>query len=385
MEWWYHLPLIVSCVWVFILGLGVGSFLNVLIVRLPYEKSIIWPGSRCGNCLRSIRLLDNLPVIGYLRLRGRCRFCGATFSSRYLWVELGTGFAFLALFFVEIVTQGYGGIPGLEPWQYVPGLKYGASAVGSFPPVRAWVYFFYHALLLSLLIASAVIDAEHRIIPPQITYVGTLIGLIGSTLMPWPWPSDPSVLSTIPEGFPWTLPEAGAKIPTGAALWPFAGPPPEWAPGGSWQLGLLTGLIGAAAGMFVGRAVKFLFEVGLGKPALGLGDADLLMMAGAFLGWQPAVLALPIGALVTLPVILPILAFAKLRGRDAGNELPFGPGIAAGVVMVWLGWPWLGDFARILFDPVMVAVIAIIMGGGMFVAGLIIGRRPEQVSEPVIK
>lgn len=381
MEWWYHLPLIVSCVWVFVLGLGVGSFLNVLIVRLPFEKSVIWPGSRCGHCLRPIRLFDNLPIIGYLRLRGRCRFCQATFSSRYLWVELGTGLAFLALFGIEIVTQGYGGALGLTPWQDVPGLRNGSGALGAFPPVSAWVYFFFHATLLSLLIASAVIDAEHRIIPLPITYTGTLIGLIGSTLMPWPWPSDPSVLQAIPAGFPWTLPEAGASIPTGATLWPFAGPPPDWAPAGSWKLGLLNGLIGAAAGMFVGRSIKFLFEVGLGRPALGLGDADLLMMAGAFLGWQPAVLALPVGSLVTLPIILPLMAWAKLRGRQSGNELPFGPGIAAGVVVVWLGWPLFGELTRILFDPVMVGLIACIMGGGMFVAGLIIGKPSEPAPE----
>ena len=375
MEWWFYLPLAVTCLWVFVLGLGVGSFLNVLIVRLPFEKSIIWPGSRCGNCLRPIRLLDNLPIIGYLRLRGRCRFCQATFSSRYLWVELGTGLAFLGLFVIEIVTQGFGNVPGLEPWQDVPGLRASGLAAAGFPPVRAWVYFFFHATLLSLLIAAAVIDAEHRIIPTEITYVGTLIGLIGATLMPWPWPSDPAILADIPAGFPWTLPEAGAKIPTGATLWPFVGPPPEWAPAGSWQLGLLNGLIGAAAGMFVGRAIKFLFEVGLQKDALGLGDADLLMMIGAFLGWQPAVLALPVGSLVTLPVILPLMAYARLRGRSPGNALPFGPGIAAGAVVVWLGWPVVGEFARVLFDPVMVAVIAVIMGGGMLIAGLLL-RRP---------
>src|SRR4029078_13062561 len=98
LQWMDYMPVALWCVTVFILGLMVGSFLNVLIARLPYEKSIIWPSSRCFVCYRQIRLLDNLPIFGYLRLRGRCRHCGAMFSSRYLWVELGTGLAFLALY-----------------------------------------------------------------------------------------------------------------------------------------------------------------------------------------------------------------------------------------------------------------------------------------------
>lgn len=165
-------------------------------------------------------------------------------------------------------------------------------------------------------------------------------------------------------------------IPVGAQVWPFAGPLPDWAPPGSWRLGLLNGLIGAAAGMFVGRAVKFLFEIGLGKEALGLGDADLLMMAGAFLGWQVAVLALPAGALVTLPIILPLKAWEWWRGTSEGAELPFGPGLAAGVVAVWLGWPWVGELARsVVFDPVLLGLVGLIVAGGFVVSGLLLRRR----------
>ena len=91
---------------VFVTGLVVGSFLNVCIARLPLEKSLLWPNSRCGNCLQSIHRWDNLPIIGYLRLRGRCRTCGVTFSSRYLWVELFTGLGFLAIFTVLVWPVG---------------------------------------------------------------------------------------------------------------------------------------------------------------------------------------------------------------------------------------------------------------------------------------
>src|SRR5438552_14611615 len=106
MNWFLmNAPAIIFTLFVLLYGLVVGSFLNVLIARLPFEKSIVWPGSRCFTCLQPLRLLDNLPLIGYLRLRGKCRHCGAKFSSRYLWVELFTGLAFVGLYVAEILLN----------------------------------------------------------------------------------------------------------------------------------------------------------------------------------------------------------------------------------------------------------------------------------------
>src|SRR5438445_3816486 len=90
---------------IFLIGAAVGSFLNVCAGRLPYEKSILWPGSRCGHCLQAIRWYDNLPLISYWLLRGRCRTCGTPFSIRYFLIELGTGLAFVGMFYVEIVLN----------------------------------------------------------------------------------------------------------------------------------------------------------------------------------------------------------------------------------------------------------------------------------------
>jgi leader peptidase (prepilin peptidase)/N-methyltransferase len=380
MPWWFHVPAALWCLWVFILGLGVGSFLNVLIARLPFEKSIVWPGSRCGTCYRPIRLLDNLPIVGYLRLRGRCRFCMSPFSSRYLWVELGTGLAFVALFLIEIVSQAEGGPEFLRPWHYAPGLRYpyiGSQTAG--PTLADWAYFAAHACLLALLIAAAVIDAEHRVIPPQITYPGALIGLICSVAFPWPWPTDPAVVAQLPPTA-WLLPDGADKIPTGLSLWPFAGPPPDWALPGSWQLGLMNGLVGAAVGTALVRVFKFLFEWGFGQEALGLGDADLLMMVGAFLGWQVALLGFFAGAFAALGLKIPELVWKAVRGRQTGGELPFGPGLVVGVVLVWLGWPRLGVLRQMLFDPVLIAVAMGIMCVGLLAAGMIL-RRPRQAAE----
>src|SRR5438128_2115820 len=97
--------LFIWLVLVFVLGAALGSFLNVCIYRIPLEKSIFWPGSRCGNCFQKIRWYDNLPLISYFVLRGRCRTCKARFSARYLGVELLTGLAFVGLFYLEVVVN----------------------------------------------------------------------------------------------------------------------------------------------------------------------------------------------------------------------------------------------------------------------------------------
>jgi leader peptidase (prepilin peptidase) / N-methyltransferase len=355
----------------FVLGLMVGSFLNVLVARTPYEKSIVWPSSRCFGCFRPIRLLDNVPILGYLRLRGKCRQCGARFSARYLWVEVFTGLAFAALFVVEGVLPMIDAPWGNAEWLFRPGAQH---RLHSPAPGLAYgvVVSAAHSFLLACLIASAVIDARHRIIPLGITYTGTLFGLIISTALPWPWP-NPLPTAAIPDAF-WQT----GDIPLGIAHWPFWGPTPGWAPPGSPQLGLLNGLIGAGVGLLIGRGIKTVFELGMGKEALGVGDADLLMMSGAFLGWQVIALALPVGAVLSLAFILPKWLWAVVRRKKFDNMLAFGPGLAAGVVACWFGWPWLGELVRVFFfDLFYMGVFGVVLAVGMLVGGLVLRRKPD--------
>ena len=361
----------------------VGSFINVLVARLPYEKSIVWPSSRCFSCYRRVRLTDNVPVLGYLRLGGKCRFCAAPFSARYLWVEVGTGVAFLALFVAEVLFNWFG----------LPGVKYEhLGPDGGAPSARAIALFLYHAVLVSGLIAAAAVDAEHRIIPAQITYTALAVGVLGGALMPWPWPHPAAAAGAIPPSIPWILEEVIGKVPTGVQLWPVWGPTFDFAPPGTWKLGLLNAVVGAVVGSLVVRATKWLFETGFGREALGLGDADLLMMAGAFLGWQVAVLSLFVGSFAAL--VLKVLE-ALLRGGGApavpapqgtpvsgppdARELPFGPGLAVGVVVTWFAWPWLGPKVQFpFFDATMMSVLVGVMGVGLLAAALFL-RRPVEV------
>jgi leader peptidase (prepilin peptidase) / N-methyltransferase len=365
----------VTCV--FLLGICAGSFLNVLVGRLPLEKSILWPNSRCLTCLHRLRLTDNLPVVGWLLRGGRCRFCGTRFSIRYMWVELATGIGFALIFYLEVLNN----------WHRIP--FFDQNAVLKFAGAstwQGWVFFLHHAILFFLLLAAALCDWDHRAIPLSLTTTGTVIGLIGATLFPWPWPNDPAIAA------PWNAPVTvngivvrernwafdgpadphnpdvilpPEPLPRGLYPWPVWGPAPDGLMRHRWALGLLTGLAGAAAGMILIRSVKYMFEKGLGKEALGLGDADLMMMAGAFVGWQVVVVSFFIGALIALPFGI----FAALFKGE--RQLPFGPGLAVGVAVTVMWWPWLSQALQpFLFEHVLLMVAILVMGGGLFVASI---------------
>src|SRR5262245_53059291 len=100
-------------VWLFCVGACVGSFLNVVVYRLPRGKSLAHPGSCCPSCGHAIRLWDNIPILSWLVLRGRCRDCRAAISPRYFWVELLVAALFLAVAFWE--RAGFVGAIGNFP------------------------------------------------------------------------------------------------------------------------------------------------------------------------------------------------------------------------------------------------------------------------------
>jgi len=138
--------LTVGMVFAFLFGLAVGSFLNVCIYRIPLKKSIVSPPSSCPQCESRIRFYDNIPVLSYLLLLGRCRQCRARISLRYPLVELIVGLLSAALFL----------------------------ALG---PSLPYLFLF---LFTAALVAIAFIDLDHKIIPDVISLPGILVGLIFS-------------------------------------------------------------------------------------------------------------------------------------------------------------------------------------------------------------
>lgn len=363
-------PLVYVLIVLFIGGAMVGSFVNVVVARLPYEKSVLWPGSRCFNCLRPIPFFwENIPLVSYWLLGGRCRVCKAPFSMRYFLVELLVAVGFVALFYLEIVKNIHH-IPAFN--DSVQQIRFRLLTPESLPML--W-FFLQHALLFTLLVAAAFCDLEDRTIPLGITLTGTVLGLIFAVALPWPWPSG--VVEAMPKPDPglriqfidWWMLGPNQLQKSGLYPWPVWGPPPEWMPAGRPLLGLVTGVAGALAGTLMLRGVKLLFEKGLGKEALGLGDADMMMMAGAFLGWQPIVVAFLVGAMVSLVFAVPRLL---TRGE---NTLPFGPGLAVGTLLTWLGWHWIAPYVQTLFfNGTFLAILGGLAAVVLFLLSYLIGK-----------
>ncbi len=352
---------------VFVLGAAVGSGLNVCIVRLPYEKSILWPSSHCGKCFQKVRWYDNIPLISYWVLRGRCRTCRTPFSMRYFFIELFTGLAFVGLFYLEIVANIYN-VPRFRSW---------GIAIGDIP-LCAWLFWAGHALLVSFLIVTTCTDLEHMEIPLTVTLTGTVIGLVLSACFPWPWPSTLADVETARKlGH-------GELVPLlGWQPWPFWRPDrlPDWLAPGSWTLGLANGLVGIALSLVILRGVRFVFSVGRGIEGMGLGDADLMMMAGAFLGWQPIAIAFFVSV---FPALVLGVGYMIFRGSQA---LPFGPPLALGILLTLFGWRWIGPpFQFLFFDKTMLMVMGVAGGVflliGSFVCRLLFGNGPVGEETP---
>jgi leader peptidase (prepilin peptidase) / N-methyltransferase len=155
-SWFFYIILV-------LLGLILGSFYNVCIYRLPREESIAWPGSRCPHCQHSLSVLDNLPLVSFLLLKGSCRYCQTPISYQYPLVEALTGFATVLI-----------------------GWKFGLS----------WA-FLQALFLVSALLIVSFIDLSHQIIPDWISYPGIGVGLIFSWLTGSPglWSSLIGVLT----------------------------------------------------------------------------------------------------------------------------------------------------------------------------------------------
>jgi leader peptidase (prepilin peptidase) / N-methyltransferase len=217
-----------------IFGLLIGSFLNVCIHRWPRGRSVVRPRSHCVRCRKGIAWYDNIPVLSWALLGGKCRHCGRAISARYPLVELATGL----VFFYFVLVLG----PGLAA-------------------VKMCVF---SAMLLALVFC----DLEKRILPDEFTLGGTVIGLAFALVVPPPDRTGQALLwlfgAGLPEGRPEWLGEAamGAVVPA-FFLW-----------GGGW-----------------------LYEKLRHREGLGLGDVKLVAMVGSFLGLQGALLTLVMGSL----------------------------------------------------------------------------------------
>jgi len=268
---------------VVLLGLMVGSFLNVVIYRVPVMLEREWraqcaelaqggapappatappfnlivPRSTCPKCKAPITALQNIPVVSYLFLRGRCARCGAAISPRYPLIEALTGL-----------------LSGLVAWKF----GYGAAALAAL--VLTW-----------FLIALTFIDVDTQLLPDSMTLPLVWLGLAASALLP------ANLEATLP-------------------------------------VSLHDSVIGAMAGYLSLWSIYHVFKLLTGKEGMGYGDFKLLAAIGAFLGWRmllPTVLgAAAVGAILGLVIL-------SARGKGRGVPIAFGPFLSASgwIMLMW--------------------------------------------------
>ncbi len=255
-----------------VLGLVVGSFLNVLVYRLPIMLQRQWqrdaqevlglpateharfdlslPASHCPHCGQPVRAWQNIPVLSYLALRGRCASCQMRISPRYPLVEVASAL-----------------LSGVVAWHF------GASAAGLLALPLTWC-----------LLALSLIDGEHQVLPDVLVLPMLWLGLIANAF--------------------------DTYVPLADAVW------------------------GAVAGYLSLWTVYWAFKLVTGKEGMGHGDFKLLALIGAWGGWQVLPVTLVLSSLVGALVGLCLL---RLRGRELGTAIPFGPylAIAGWIALLW--------------------------------------------------
>lgn len=357
----------------FTIGACVGSFLNVVIYRLPKDLSLMHPGSACPTCKTPIAFYDNIPLLSWLLLFGKCRKCKTPISPRYFVIELFTALVFVALYYFYFHMHLRKGI----------GEFYGA---GSF-------LYLIQIIMLAAFIAASAIDIELRVIPLSICWFVTLAGLIGSALSVYVY--DPVMIRSYD-----IFPSASAKtaiLSAGALLGlitsllllfkgiiktsyaeqsldnsnpTFEEQPTEnykhrlemlkevifllpvavgafiaykfymWFPNfQNWwidfsQIPVIAGLFGSLWGYFIGCAVvwitRILGTLAFGREAMGLGDVHLMGAAGAVIGPWSVGVAFFLAPFFGILLAVICMFFKKIR------QIPYGPFLSIAVFVVMI-------------------------------------------------
>jgi leader peptidase (prepilin peptidase)/N-methyltransferase len=355
----FDIPWVYLIPYLFALGATIGSFLNVCVYRLPQHDGLfhqirgLWsPPSHCPRCKRRILLRDNLPVFGWLRLLGRCRFCRTRISPRYPIIEAANGLLFVLMFVWEVPTGSYG---RMEDSCLFSALGPQAEPVsGLFSPAMVcfWRWLYQMVLVESLVVAS-LIDFDRRIIPDGATLpamaVGVLGSLVGCVYIVPVWFQDASLLHTLVDV-------------TGSRLsFMTQGPPmPHWIAAHPHWHGLAVSLAGLIVGGGSVWIVRIIGQWVLKREAMGFGDVILMAAIGSFLGWQPTLIVFFLAPLCALVVVAACWVFRRDR------EIPYGPYLSLATLVVILGWKQIWPemerfFSLGLFVPVMAILMCALL------------------------
>ena len=258
-----------------VFGAIIGSFLNVVVHRVPREESIVFPNSRCPSCGATIAFYDNIPVLSYVVLGGRCRGCSIRISPRYPAVELLTAVLF-------VVVTWHDGISVALPFDLI---------------------------FMTAIVALVFIDAEHMILPDVITYPGMAFAVAARIAIP--------LLTKTPHFD--DVPSLMQGTLAGMPIW-------------------VVSLVGAVIGALIGGGSLWLmgwtWEKLRGIEAMGLGDVKMMFMVGAYLGWRLTILTIFVGVLSGS--LIGIVLMARQRERDMQMLLPFGVFLGLGSIAALL-------------------------------------------------
>lgn len=395
------LPHAIHAIFIFALGACVGSFVNVVAIRLPAGMGLVQPPSRCPVCGRRLRWHENIPVLGWFLVRGRCRSCGAGVSPAYAAVELLMGGLFAGLYLLLFATDPTGRWGGTWP-QWFQSTGFMASL-----PV-----FLAVCALVAALVAATLSDLRTYLIPIQVTAWPTAIGCAA-----WVWqsalgPESAPARALWRERWPLPLPDwtliglalgaAGGLLLSNVLLRagrilpsfhdyheyqtddsPFADYPharreiwreirfvmPAIAAGavGAVVAGWLSrsgdgspsapplpvaALAASVLGYLVGAGLVWLVRVvgtlAKGVEAMGMGDVHLMGAAGAVLGWADPTVAFFVAPFIGLGWIAVTAVAGRMRGGGR-REIPYGPHLAIAVLIVVFLRPAVIDAGRLLF------------------------------------
>jgi leader peptidase (prepilin peptidase)/N-methyltransferase len=269
------LPEFIGYIFIFAFGAIVGSFLNVVIHRVPNEESVVFPNSACPKCRQPIKPYDNLPILSWLILGGKCRNCREKISPRYPAVEFLTALLFVLVF-----------------WQI---------GFNLFLPVAL--------IFVAAMVALIFIDAEHMILPNVITYPLLVFSLLVRLIFP---------LFISAEYF---------TDLNSAPLTYFQGYP-------VWMVSLIGAFLGALLG---GGSLWLIGEIWKrlrGVDAMGLGDVKMMFGVGALLGWKLTFLSILLGAFSG--AVAGIFVIYSQKEKDLQAQIPFGIFLGLGSIIALL-------------------------------------------------
>ena len=391
-------------VFVFSIGCCIGSFLNVVVYRLPRDKSLVTPPSSCPSCEKPIHFYDNIPLISWLVLGRRCRYCKKPISPRYFAIELLTGSIFLGLFLLYFYTDVR---ESIQPFL-----------------ARGWLVYLLHVILLATFIAASAIDLEHWIIPLSLCWFVTLVGFVGSavggliidpalirtyTLLPFASPGSAALAVGASIGLAISLglltcglikrsyesddaAHDQVKHEEGIAKGDSSEPPGtdqpfnhrleacreivflapmitcacvvfwisrEIGPINAWWMDftrdhfshhpVVAGCLGSVWGYFIGCGIvwgiRILGGFAFGKEAMGLGDVHLMGAAGAVIGPVPVVIAFFIAPFFGLAWAGFHMFFRKIR------QIPYGPFLSLAIFVVMILHDLIQNRIGFIFYP----------------------------------